>query len=157
MEGIRGAVLAVTAASLVCGMINAVLPGNMTKDAIRFLCGLFVVYTLLSYGKNLEFHFTDQSFRDLLSDAHHEADAGAQDAKRELAKVIKSGCETYILDKAADMGVAIEPEVSVSDDDLPLPLYVILRGAILPDQKSSLSQIIAADLGIAKEDQHWTG
>lgn len=157
MEAIRGAVLAVIAASLACAMMNAVLPGNMAKDAIQFLCGLFVLYTLLSYGKKLELPIREQPVRDILSDAQDEADAAAENAKKELAKVIKAGCETYILDKAAAMGVAIEPEVSVSDDDLPLPVRVILRGAVMPDQKSSLSEMIAEDLGIAKEDQHWTG
>ena len=157
MVRLRGLILAVIAASLICSIINSLLKDGMIKSAVQLLCGIFLVYTLLTYGRNVDIQFTEHSFREILADAQYEANMGAEKSKAELAKVIKAECETYILDKAGELGIRVSPEVSVSKDSLPLPTRVILQGTVLPDQKEWISQMIADDLGIAKEDQRWIG
>lgn len=157
MEDLRELVLAVATSSLICGIVNSVLKENMIKSGIHFICGIFLVYTLLAYGKKVEIQFTEHSIYRILADARYEADLGAGKRKTELAEVIKAECETYILDKAENMGIAVTPEVTVSKEDLPLPVRVILQGGVMPEQKEILTRMITEDLGIAKEDQHWSG
>lgn len=157
MTQLRGLLMGVITASVICSMVNSLLKDCMIKSAIQFICGVFLLYTLLSYGRKVEIPITEQSFRKTLAEARYEANLGAEKARTELAQVIKSDCETYIMDKAEELGLTITPEISVSKDALPLPTYVILRGTVLPDQKELISRMITDDLGIAKEDQHWSG
>lgn len=157
MAQLRGLVLAIITGSLICSIVNSLLKDSLIKSAIHFMCGVFLVYTLLTYGRKVEIPFTEQSFRKILAEARYEANLGAEKSRAELAEVIKSECETYIMDKAEELGITISPEISVSKDALPLPTGVILRGTVLPDLKELISQMITSDLGIAKEDQHWSG
>lgn len=157
MEDLRELILAMVTASLICGIVNSVLKDNIIKSGIHFLCGIFLVYTLLAYGKRVEIQFAEYSFRQILADARYEANLGAGKRDTELAEVIRTECEAYILDKAEELGIAVTPEVTVSQEELPLPVRVILLGTATPEQKEILSRMITKDLGIAKEDQHWSG
>lgn len=157
MDRVRELVLAMTAVALVCGIVKSVATDHRISSGIDFICGIFMVYTLLTFGNNVEIQFAENIFHEILADAQHQSDIGVLKRTTELAEVIKSDCETYILDKAEELGIAVTPEISVSHEDLPLPVSVILQGDASPDQKEMLCQLITEDLGIAKEDQLWSG
>ena len=92
-------------------------------------------------------------YNDLVTDAVAE---GEQQTKTALARLIKQRTCAYILDKAQALNVALEVEVTLSDDDIPVPEAVRLKGKVSPYAKGRLQTIIAEDLGIEKERQTWT-
>lgn len=91
-----------------------------------------------------------------------EYDAQAEKMKKDALEasaqmnrlVIESRCETYIMDKAAELG--LEPgEVKVlaawNREGVWVPKSVRVKG----ERSEALSEIISAQLGIAPEDQEW--
>jgi hypothetical protein len=69
---------------------------------------------------------------------------------------IKARSEAYILDKAAELALSVEVEVTLSNDEIPLPVSVRVSGKASNYAKSRLQAIITQDLGINKEHQVWT-
>ena len=72
--------------------------------------------------------------------------------------VIESECEEYILNRAASLGAEdLRAEVSARWDmeGFWVPETAVLRGSIGDGERETLSQWIAADLGIAAEEQEW--
>ena len=57
----------------------------------------------------------------------------------------------------ARLGAAVTVEVTLSQDDPPVPEYVEIFGEISPYIKLRLEELIQEELNIAKENQRWTG
>lgn len=155
MDQIRQYLLSIVITAIICSLFLHLLQNFQTKNIGKFICGvvlsLAILYPLA--GKNIWKH------RDLfdfpIPDAE-EAIAEGQDLSRyALADIIKLSSEAYILDKAMELNVNIEVNVAVDASDEPIPSEVTLTGAISPQARNRLTEIIENDLGITKEDQYW--
>ena len=80
---------------------------------------------------------------------------GKSMAANQVADIIKSQSEAYILDKANRMGLEISVEVELDNDNNSIPSSVCISGNISPYAKKVLSEYITDCLGIAKENQKW--
>ena len=76
-------------------------------------------------------------------------------ARDSMAEIIKSETEAYILDTARSLQAEVTVEVSVNEENV--PDSVTVSGAVSPYVRRQLQRIIESDLGIAKENQKWTG
>ena len=57
-------------------------------------------------------------------------------------EIIKSRCETYILDKAAGLGAEITVCVTLTDAAYPVPKKVTVTGQVAPYAKARLQKIL---------------
>ena len=73
--------------------------------------------------------------------------------EEELAALIRSETETYISDKAADMGLTLRVQVTVEPDGsgVPAPVSVELTGP----RSEALSRWLETELGVPTERQVW--
>lgn len=158
MESIRQYVISVTAAAILCGILKSVLPG---KDAmagmLRLITGIFLAFTVIKPLAQVELADLPVLSSDYLSEAQAASADGEKIASDAMAAIIKQQAEAYILDKARSMNLRLTVTVTVSDDTLPTPVGVRLSGAVSPYARSCLERVIEEDLGIAKENQIWTG
>ena len=92
-----------------------------------------------------------------LYDAQAASAIGEQQTEDALADIIKQRSEAYILDKAQAMGVNLDVEITLSRDDLPVPVSARIGGTVSPFIKLRLQRLLTEELGIAKENQLWTG
>jgi hypothetical protein len=81
---------------------------------------------------------------------------GENSSRQAMAKRIKEKTEAYILDKANSLDARVSVTVSLTEDTVPVPCGVILRGSISPYARMRLKEIITQDLGIPEEGQTWT-
>lgn len=155
MDGLRDYLLSVTAAAILCSLIKNLLPGKTAAtQLIHVLCGVFLAFSLISPVLQLDpeqLFLSDGSFA---ADAQAAASMGEKEAADALCAVIKERTEAYILDKATGMDVSVEVEITLQDL---IPSGVILRGAVSPYVRSTLSEWITQQLGIPKEAQEWIG
>ena len=158
MEAIRGYLLSVTGAAVICAVVSALLGKKGTISAMgKLLTGIFMAITVISPLAKIQLSNADALWDDLSVDAAAAVAAGEEAANIELRAGIKSQTEAYILDKAASYAAELTVEVTLSDDDPPLPCAVRLTGSVSPYAKRQLQQLIAEDLGIPKEAQTWIG
>lgn len=156
MEAVRQYLLSVTAAAIVCSIINRVIGKTGTYAAIvKLITGLFLVFTVISPFAKLQITDLPAYMDSLTVDADLVVKDGQQTARDAVREIIKAEAEAYILDKAAALDLTVEAEVIVSDTDIPQPCAVTLRGSASPYAKQRLQQLIANDLGIPEEKQTW--
>lgn len=113
-----------------------------------------MAYTLIRPVLHLDFSSVTSFTGSFSSEAEAAAHIGEEAATDELTAVIKAKTESYILDKAAAMEVDLNVEITL---DSFIPTAVVLRGAVSPYARSTLTAWITQQLGIPKEAQVWIG
>lgn len=156
MDGIRKYLLSVVCAAIICAAVN-VLTGkkNAHSAIIQFISGLYMALTLISPLVNIRLTDYTDYFRNFSVDAENAVAIGEAAAIDELRAIIKDQTAAYILDKAVSMDTVIYVEVTLNNENPPIPCGVTLTGSVSPYTKEVLSRFIANDLGISKEDQVW--
>lgn len=155
MTDFKSYLLSVTVAAVVCGIIKGLVGEKFsTAPLVRLLCGIYLACTLIYPIFRLDARGFSLDIQAFNADAQAAAIAGEEAAAEELAAVIKSKAEAYILDKASAMEVDLDVEITL--DNL-IPSGVQIKGAISPYVKSTLSDWIAGQLEIPKEAQEWIG
>lgn len=155
MEALRQYILSVVTAAMLCGIVTGLFPSGTGKQVVRLICGLFLAYTVLAPISRGELpNLTDFSLG-IPEEAAQAVAVGENLARDSMAEIIKSETEAYILDKARSLQAEVTVEVSVNEENV--PDSVTVSGAVSPYVRRQLQRIIESDLGIAKENQKWTG
>lgn len=156
MDALRSYMIKVTSAALVCGILNT-LAGKLGSNGkiLRLMCGILMVLTVISPLTKIRLTDLPELGQGILESGEVLASDGENSAREEMAAIIKEQTQAYILDKANSLGASMEVEVILTQDALPVPCSVRLRGAISPYAKGKLQQILRQDLGIPTEEQIW--
>lgn len=155
MEALRQYILSVVTAAMLCGIVTGLFPSGTGKQVVRLICGLFLAYTVLAPISRGELpNLTDFSLG-IPEEAAQAVAVGENLARDSMAEIIKSETEAYILDKARSLQAEVTVEVSVNEENV--PNSVTVSGAVSPYVRRQLQRILESDLGIAKENQKWTG
>lgn len=158
MSNLKQYLLTVIFAAIIIGFAQGILGKKSTfKSAIGLLSGLYLLLTVLTPFKAGNFWQDYSNFFDEVNlDAEHEVASGQLATQAELERIITEQTESYICDKATEMGAQLD--VSVETDavnSLPMPVAVTLEGSISPYAKSKMKEIIKNDIGIPEEQQEW--
>lgn len=156
IEGIKGYLLGIFAAALVCALVNRLVKDKGAAGAsLKMITGLFMVFTVINPLAKLSWTNIGLWTGDFSGNAAMIAAEGERSTREALAAVIKTRSEAYILDKALALELQLQVEVVLSEDDIPVPETVRLSGRASPYARARLQQFIEEDLGIDKEHQIW--
>lgn len=156
MELISGWVRALVGAAVFCALAMALCPEGRVRRVLSFACGVVMAAVLLSPAAGLDSELLPRAMARYSEAARARTQAGEASADRLSRSIIEGECETYILDKAAGLGLE-GCEVSVtarwSDEGFWYPWEC--RLSCSSGDRESLSRLIEAELGIASERQSW--
>lgn len=158
MSSFRQYLLTVIFAAIIIGIAQGILGKKSTfKPAIGLLCGLYLLLTVLIPFKTGNIL---QGYSNILDevniDAQQEVASGQLVAQTELERIISERTESYICDKATEMGAQMDVSVETETvNSLPIPVAVTLEGSISPYAKSKMKEIIKSDIGIPEAQQKW--
>ena len=156
MDDIKKYLLSLICAAVICTVVNTLIGKKSAySGVVHLISGLFLSFTLISPLVNIKLNDYTEYFRDFSSDAEKAVASGEASATEELRSIIKHQTEAYILDKAVSMDTVLNVEVTLSNDNPPIPCGVTLTGSVSPYSKEALSKFIANSFGIEKEDQIW--
>jgi len=152
MDGINQYILTVTVAAVLCCIVCALTKKN---KIIKLLTGIFMIITVIQ--PLIYFRFTQWSdfASEIYADASAAAAAGEKSSDQELRALITSRTEAYILDKANSLSLNLEVEVTLRDENPPVPGTVTLKGAASPYAKQCMMTYLCETLGIHKEGIYW--
>jgi hypothetical protein len=158
MDAIRRYLLALSAAALLCGTAMTLLPKGGVRRMAELVCGLFMICAALGPLMKLDEASLARSIASFRLQAEEQR-TGVELRNRELVSaIIKEKTETYILDKASDMGLALEAEVTMEEKEgSPYPRAVRLKGRASAQQKAALAAYIEENLAIPADRQEWCG
>lgn len=155
-EGIRGYLLSVSAAAVLLALVQTVLPQNAVKRVAAFSGGLLLMLAVLSPLVKISADELEQMLGQLRPDTEVVQQQAETAVRESMAVLIKQKCETYILDKAQQLGLTLRVEVSLSEEGVyPVPERVALIGYASSAQQQTLGNIISNDLGIPHHRQEW--
>lgn len=147
---------------IVCALICSIITGLIGKKSPHYalvclLCGIFLSLTVVKPLVQVKLEDIRIYGQSITLDAQNAVAYGETIAQTQKNDIIKQRLETYILDKAASLGAELSVNVTLDEDNAGIPKMVSLSGDIAPLARERLTRIIAEELGIAKEDQLWTG
>ncbi len=150
--------ISLAAAAIICGLVRSMLTGNGAIPKLcKLVCGVVMTIIALQPFSEISLSQITEKWRIEQNLGENYAFDGKQLSRDAMAEIIKSQTEAYILDKAAQLDIQITAEVALDDAEIPAPASVVIKGTVAPYSKARLQQIIAQDLKIAVEDQHWKG
>lgn len=156
MDFLRDYMLNLIVGAMACSILLNLFPGKPFSDIGKFLCGVFLTISLLQPLSEADFsRFLSPETQPDTQSGEALAAMGQAYSQNLLAQCIKQDAQTYILDKAASLGLSLDAEVILSQGDIPVPESVTLTGSADDAPRSRLEQIIVQDLGIPKENQLW--
>ena len=148
-------ILRIIAAAILCAFVKGFTDRHTAINSIiKSLCGIFLTLTILSPLVSFKFSSVANYINMYSSDADAAVEVGTSLTNASLYGSIKTQTESYILDKAGELGMEITVELML-DDQQPIPSSVIITGAISPYAKSTMTQILTKELGIPIEGQIW--
>ena len=157
IETVRTYLLAIFAAAVICAIVTKLVGEKGTLGALtKLIAGVFLVFTLIRPLASVDLSGVTQWAQGYDDEATRAVEEGQAQTRKALAKLISQRTQAYILDKAQALNTALEVEVTLSDDEIPVPVKVKLSGKVSPYVKGRLQQIITENLGIEKENQIWT-
>lgn len=139
---------------VLCGIIRILFSGHH-HSVMKLVTGLAVTVVMLSPILEVTSYPLDMDFRKYLEDSDISVQEGIDSAKRVSSEYIKSKSETYILNKAEEMGAHVSIDIALSDAELPVPEQITLRGTVPPYVRQQLADCIQNELGIAEDGQIW--
>ena len=155
-EAVRNYLLSLAAVGLLLALVQALLPKGAVKKTAVLAGSLLLILAALTPLARVNYDDMARSISRIQMEAETMR-TGIEVGNRSLmAEIIKQNCEAYILDKAEEMGLALQAEITVSGGaGYPYPTAVTLSGAATAAQKQALTQYIAENLGIPAAQQEW--
>lgn len=147
------------ALSILCGAAMSLAPEGSVKRVMGVLCSVALILAAIQPLKGLDL---SQYALELAKYEEREAEflESGEDMNEMLNRlVIQQGYESYIMDKAAELGIEIQSlsvGVQWNLDGLWVPDSVELHVQSSGESQRKLSGIIEAELGIPAERQYWS-
>lgn len=157
MELMRQWLLGVTCTALVLAIADSLAPEGNVKKVCRLAGGL----ALLAAAMGPLLRIDEGS----LSRAISEYQITVQNYEKELEEknvllyqtIIEEQTAAYIVDKAEELGISCQAEVTFAydEDGMPCPWEVTAWGSWTEEQCGQLMGLVETDLGIPSQRQHY--
>lgn len=152
-----GYLMGIISAAGIVGILSALTnPKSAAGGLIRMVGGLYLMFVVIQPLAKFDFDVLGDYARQEIAVSTVHSAAGQDQAREAMTRIIKRKCESYIMDKALRYGVTLTAEVTVTEDEIPLPASVILTGTAMEYQKTAVERMIEEELNIPKEKQTWT-
>lgn len=146
--------IALSAASIISGIILSLVKSSGHETLVRLLCGIFLTVTALKPLSGVRIPEISQWEIPGAETAEQAVRYGERMGEDALSGLIKERTEAYILREANIRDMELEVNVQVVEG---IPKTVEVRGVVSPEKKLALMRIITDELGISEEYQQWIG
>lgn len=150
-------IFSVTTAAIIFSILQSLLHKNSAAAMlVRLIGGLFLTFTVIAPVIDFDLDSILEQSWAYTSHAEDIAAAGQTIAAEQRSQRIKEQCETYIIDKAMSYQTQLDVDITLTNDDMPLPSAVLLKGNISPYVKSIIATWIQDEMGIPEDHQIWS-
>ena len=155
MSGFRQYILTIIISAFACSLCAMITEKSSVNRVMKLLTGLIMTVTVLSPIKRISFLNLQEVYDDFEMSSDIWISDGLRMAEAAKSKIIMQEVESYILDRAEQLGSCLSVELKL--DEKLMPETVVMRGSVSPYVKKQISEMLVKDLGITKENQVWSG
>lgn len=157
MDTIKEYLLTVISCGILCAIACRLLENKGVNGMlVKLIAGIIMTLTLIMPFNKLDLSDINAYWRSYSFDADIAVAEGVNQSKQVLREGIKLRCEEYILKEAVNLNLDVSATVQLSDNDLPVPTGVMLKGSASPYAKNALTQSICTAFDLEKEKVQWT-
>ena len=155
METVRSYLISLVAVCMIAVLASVLVHGSPINKFVRFIGGILVLLVAVSPLLSVDTEKLSERLKEICEANSFDTSAVEEKTHSVLSEHIKKTTETYIENKAAELGAAIQAEVTLTNDEYPVPHKVRILGTLTAEQISSLAAYLTDSLGIAPENQEW--
>ena len=148
MGAIREYFLQIVAVCMIAAICNSIVKNQLIARVIRLVSGILILLVVIAPLAKVDIASLSDVFGETTQvdkDAYHTA----------FCEQVQAATQEHIERIAQEYGVCVKTEVTVSDDEVPIPVGITIIGSPNVQQFSQLSDYIESQLGIPKEEQVW--
>lgn len=157
MTALRQWLLGVACTALVLAAAEGLAPKGSVKKVCRLAGGLALLLAVVGPLLRL-----DSGLAARVAEEYRAASQSCEESLEEKSNllyqtIIEDKTAAYIVDKAEELGIHCQAEVTCSNDEngVPCPWEVTARGDWRPEQRDALSRLLEDDLGVPPQRQHF--
>ena len=156
-ELVRQWLLGVACTALVLAAADSLAPEGSVKKICRLAGGLALLLAAVGPLIKLDSGILARSLEEYRAMVQSREEALAEQNNIFYQTIIEESAAAYIVDKAEEMGIACQAEVTFSydEDGVPCPWEVTARGDWTDGARESLERLLEDDLGIPPQRQHY--
>ncbi len=155
MAAARAWLTAVVSVTLLLSVIQMLTPKGRLREITSFVGGLLLLAVLLRPLGSVDLSAVSlnlDAYRQTVEQRQAELE---QEGQKELVGLIEAELESYISDKAADMGLTLRVQVTVEPDGSGVPVPVPVSVELTGPRSEVLSRWLETELGVPAERQVW--
>ena len=155
MGAVRSWLLTVIGASLICALADALMPPGAVRRVGKLVCGLVLLGAVLSPLTEVDLPGGQRWVADYLASLEAREEDLTETVNSQMKVIIEQEYAAYIVDKAAQLGVAcsVQVECALSEEGLYLPARVRVSGALTERERTQVAQMMEEDLGVPQSEQ----
>lgn len=157
MEAGRTWLLSVLVTCVLCAAADGLMPPGGVRQVGRLVCGLVLLWAILSPAVRLGGVDAGQWLEDYLAGLELRESELEEQVGNGMKSIIEQETAAYIVDKAAEMGLTCTARVSCQavEGGVYVPSQTQVAGVLSQAEQDRISQMIQADLGVPAQRQFY--
>ena len=157
IELIRDWLVGITCGAIIVALADGLSTSGTVRKIVRLTGSLVLVLAMIQPVLRID----SRTFAGILTEYRLEAMGTVEMLEEENGRLMKDiiadETSAYILDKAEELGVVCRVRVTAwaESGDYPVPDGVEITGDLTQGEQAALTRVIAADLAIPAERQHY--
>ena len=153
MAAARAWLTAVVSVTLLLSVVQTLIPKGSLREIASFVGGLLLLAVLLRPLGSVDLSAVSLDLAPYRQTVEQRQAELEQEGQKELIGLIEAELGSYIWDKAADLGLTLQVQVTVEPDGSGVPATVAVE--LTGPKSEALSQWLETELGVPAERQVW--
>lgn len=153
MAAARVWLTAVVSVTLLLSVVQTLIPKGSLREIASFVGGLLLLAVLLRPLGSVDLSAVSLDLAPYRQTVERRQAELEQEGQKELIGLIEAELGSYIWDKAADLGLTLQVQVTVEPDGSGVPATVSVE--LTGPKSEALSRWLETELGVPAERQVW--
>ena len=156
-EVVRQWLLGVACTALILALADSLAPDGSVKKVCRMAGGLALLLAAVGPLLRLDSGILDNMLEEYRTAARSYEETLEEQNHLFYQTVIEGSAAAYIVDKAEELGISCQAEVTFSYDEegVPCPWEVTAWGDWTDEAQEALERLLEDDLGVPPQRQHY--
>ena len=150
---IGGWLVGVTCTAMLVALAEGLVPAGAGRKICRLTGGLVLLLAMVQPVLKLDGDALTGALTRYRLDLEDQGQTLEEENSQVMQAIIEEQAGAYIQDKAQELGIDCQVEVTAQGEDYPIPQTVTIRGSLTGKQREALTRAIETDFAIPAQRQ----
>ncbi len=150
---IGGWLVGVTCTAMLVALAEGLVPAGAGRKICRLTGGLVLLLAMVQPVLKLDGDALTGALTRYRLDLEDQRQTLEEENSQVMQAIIEEQAGAYIQDKAQELGIDCQVEVTAQGEDYPIPQTVTIRGSLTAEQREALTRAIETDFAIPAQRQ----